>query len=227
MQAITRLCSRAILLHEGRIKLDGAPGEVANAYLRTGVTTTAVREWPDIANAPGDHVVRLCAVRIRSEGGEIVDAVDIRKSVGVEIEYEVLLPDHSFLVHFSVLNQEGAHLFVGVDTDPVWRGRRRPTGRYISTGWIPGNLLAEGLVSVRAVLMTWNPEVVHAAAEDAVAFRVLDDLTARDTARGDYSKAMPGLIRPLLRWTTQQVPSRDRAETDPWENPEKLVSQPY
>jgi hypothetical protein len=59
-----------------------------------------------------------------------------------------------------------------------------------------------------------------------VAFRVLDDLAAGDTARGDYCKAMPGLVRPLLRWTTQQVPPRDRAKANSQENPEKLVSQP-
>jgi lipopolysaccharide transport system ATP-binding protein len=226
MQAITRLCSRAVLLNEGRVKLDGAPSQVANAYLRSGITTTAAREWPDVAAAPGDHVARLCAVRVRSESGEVIDVVDIRKPVGIELEYEVLLPDYAFLVHFSVLNQEGMHLFVAVDIDPAWRGRRRPAGRYISTGWIPGNLLAEGLVSVRAVVMSWDPEVVHAVAEDAVAFRVLDDLTAADTARGDYGKAMPGLVRPLLRWTTRQVPPQDTPEGETRGDRAQLVSQP-
>jgi lipopolysaccharide transport system ATP-binding protein len=205
MQAITRLCPRAILLNEGRIKLDGASSEVANAYLRSGITTTAVREWPDIANAPGDNVIRFCAVRVRSEKGEAVDVVDIRDSVGIELEYEVLQPGYIFLPHFSVRNQEGMHLFVAVDVDPTWRGRRRPAGRYVSTAWIPSNLLAEGLMTVQAVLMSWNPEVSHAVVDDAVAFRVLDDLTATDTARGDYDKAMPGLMRPLLHWTTRQV----------------------
>ena len=205
MQAITRLCSRCILLNEGRIKLDGASTEVANAYLHSGITTTAAREWPDIAAAPGDHVARFRAVRVRSERGEVADVVDIRKPVAIELEYEVLLPNHVFLPHFSVRNQEGMHLFVAVDVDPTWRGRHRPPGRYVSTGWIPSNLLAEGLMSVQAVLMSLNPEVGHAVVDDAVAFRVLDDLTAADTARGDYGKAMPGLLRPLLHWTTRRL----------------------
>jgi hypothetical protein len=74
--------------------------------------------------------------------------------------------------------------------------------------------LAEGLMSVQAVLMSWNPEAPHAFVDDAVAFRVLDDLNATDTARGDYDKAMPGLMRPLLQWTTRHVPSSDSSEND-------------
>jgi lipopolysaccharide transport system ATP-binding protein len=109
--------------------------------------------------------------------------------------------------------------------DPTWRGQRRPLGRYVSTGWIPSNLLAEGLVSIQAVVMTLNPEVSRAVVEDAVAFRVLDDLTATNTARGDYGKAMPGLVRPLLQWTTRQVPPHGSAESDTRGKAEQFVSQ--
>jgi hypothetical protein len=71
--------------------------------------------------------------------------------------------------------------------------------------------------------MSLNPEVVHGAAEDAVAFRVLDDLAASDTSRGDYSKAMPGLVRPMLRWTTRQVDSPILAKTELQREPEKVL----
>ncbi len=225
MQAITRLCSRCVLLNEGRIKLDGASSDVANAYLRSDISTTGAREWPDIAAAPGDQVVRFCAVRVRSERGEVVDTIDIREPVGIELEYEVLLPGYVFLPHFSVRNQDGMHLFVGVDVDRTWRERRRPPGRYVSTGWIPGNLLAEGLMSIQAVVMSLNPPVGHAIVDDCVAFRVLDDLTATDTARGDYLYAMPGLMRPMLRWTTQALPSSNGSNGSGAMEAEELLTE--
>src|SRR6266849_2881953 len=53
MSAITRLCERAILVEEGRILHDGPSSEVVAAYLASGLGTTAAREWPDSANAPG------------------------------------------------------------------------------------------------------------------------------------------------------------------------------
>jgi lipopolysaccharide transport system ATP-binding protein len=205
MQAVTRLCSRCILLHEGRIKLDGSSVQVSNAYLNSGVTTTASREWPDISTAPGDEDTRLRAVRVRSAKGDVVDAIDIRETVGIELEYEIMEPGLKFLPHFAIRNQDGNVLFVAVDLDPEWRGRRRPPGRYVSTGWIPGNLLAEGSFYVQAVIMTLDPETVHALVDEAVAFRVVDDLTSQDTARGDYNKPTPGLMRPRLEWKTSLV----------------------
>jgi lipopolysaccharide transport system ATP-binding protein len=203
MQAVTRLCSRCIMLHRGEVKLDGESSRVANAYLNSGVTTSAAREWTDLSAAPGDHVVKLCGIRVRSAQGAIVDATDIRDSIGIELEYEVLTPGCFLLPHFALRNQEGAILFVAVDVDSSWRQRRRPAGRYVSTGWIPGNFLAEGMISVMAVIMSLKPETCHLLVEDAVAFRVMDDLSAHDTSRGDYSRPMPGLLRPMLRWTTR------------------------
>ena len=206
MQAVTRLCSRCILLHEGQVKLDGQSSQVAHAYLNSGATTTAAREWADISQAPGDEVGRFRAVRVRSKAGEVVDSIDIREPVAIELEYEVQAPGYKLLPHFALRNQDGTILFVAVDMDPAWRGRRRPPGRYVSTGWIPGNLLAEGFIYVQAVIMSLDPEVVHTAVDEAVAFRVVDDLSAVNTSRADYAKPMPGLMRPMLEWSTSFMP---------------------
>jgi lipopolysaccharide transport system ATP-binding protein len=212
MQAVTRLCPRCILLNEGRIKLDGPSAQVANAYLNSGVSTAAAREWPDIATAPGDEVARFRAVRVRSGEGEVIESIDARQPVGIELEFEILTPGRKFLPHFALWNQDGTLLFVAVDVDPEWRGRRRPSGRYVSTGWISGNMLAEGLIYVQAVLISLDPETVHAIVEEAVAFRVVDDMTATTTARGDYPNPMPGVVRPLLEWTTSFVPRHGDTE---------------
>jgi lipopolysaccharide transport system ATP-binding protein len=136
----------------------------------------------------------------------VVDSIEVHESVGIELEFEVLVPGHKFLPHFALRNQDGTVLFVAVDLDPAWRGQRRAPGRYVSTGWIPGNLLAEGYIYVEAVMMTLDPEAVHAIVGEAVAFRVVDDFSATNTSRGDYGQPMPGLIRPLLDWTTSFLP---------------------
>jgi lipopolysaccharide transport system ATP-binding protein len=205
MQAVTRLSQRCILLDHGCVRLDGPPSRVASAYLSSGVGATSAREWEDLATAPGDDVVRLRAVRVRSADGELVDTIDIRHPVGIELDYEVLEPGHVFHPHFGLRNEDGVMLFVAQDVDASWRRRRRPPGRYRSTGWIPGNLLAEGAISVLAVIMTLEPECGHAVVPDVVLFRVVDPLTATDTARGDYPRPIPGVLRPLLTWKTEYV----------------------
>jgi lipopolysaccharide transport system ATP-binding protein len=206
MRAVTRLSSRCVLIDKGRVRLDGPPSSVASAYLNSGVGTTACREWDDIWKAPGDEVVRVRAIRVRSEQGELIDSVDIRRSVGIEIEYDVLQPGYVFHPHFGLRNEEGVLLFLAQDVDLRWRGHRRPPGRYVSTGWIPGNLLAEGAMTVGVTMMTLQPEHLHVTVSDAVVFRVVDSLTATDTSRGDYPRPIGGLMRPMLKWTTAYTP---------------------
>ena len=63
-------------------------------------------------------------------------------------------------------------------------------------------------MSVYATLMTLKPETIRADMLHAVVFQVVDCLTADDTARGDYPRPIPGLIRPLLRWTTEYTPTQ-------------------
>jgi lipopolysaccharide transport system ATP-binding protein len=98
-------------------------------------------------------------------------------------------------------NEEGVRVFISLDQDPVWRRRPRPVGRYVSTSWIPGNLLAEGTMIIGASVRSERPGVVHFFERDTVAFQVIDSLDG-NSARGDYLGALPGIVRPLLKWTT-------------------------
>jgi lipopolysaccharide transport system ATP-binding protein len=209
MQAVTRLCRRAILLDQGTLKKDGPAHEVASAYMNPQHGSLGAREWPKRALAPGDDVTRLRAVRIRSGEGEIISSTDIRQPVAVEIEFEVLKAGYIFHPHFGLWNEEGLLIFVANDVDPKWQGRKRPPGRYIATGRIPGNFLAEGALSVAVSLMTLDPEHSHTDVMDSVMFHVVDPLSAKDTARGEYPRPMPGVLRPKLEWTNHYEPLAD------------------
>ncbi len=205
MPAITRLCERVILLDEGKVIKDGSSHQVVKAYLGSGLGTTAVREWPDLNKAPGNDVVRLCAVRVRLENGQISDAVDIRRPVGIEVEYQVLKAGCAFAPSLHFTNEEGVYVFVAGDCDLFWRKNPRATGRYISVAWIPGNLLSEGSLIVGVAISTGNATVTHVYERDVVAFQVIDRLEG-DSARGDYAGPVPGVVRPLLPWTTKFSP---------------------
>jgi len=202
MPAISRLCQRAILMGNGRVVQDGPVHEVISTYLNSGLGTSAVREWPDLAQAPGGDIARLCAVRVADEDGEILDAVDIRKPFRIEMEYEVLMSGYVLLPHLYIYNDEGVCAFGAQDLDPEWRGRKRPTGRYISTVWIPGNLMAEGRFFVDANMIAVEPFIFQYWSRSSVAFMVTDSLDG-DSSRGDWTGHMPGVVRPMLRWTTR------------------------
>lgn len=211
MNAVTRLCPRAILLSESRVQRDGPAGEVVSEYLRTGVGVTAAREWTDV-NAPGNNVARLRGVRIRSEG-VIRAAVDIRRPVHVEMEFDVLEPGRVLTPALHFCNEEGLFVFMLNDVDPEWRGQPRPVGRYVCRASLPGNLLAEGVLIVSAAVCEYDSMLVHVHEREAVAFQVVDSLDG-DSARGDYAGPMPGVVRPMASWFTQYAPLAEAMPSD-------------
>jgi lipopolysaccharide transport system ATP-binding protein len=201
MQAVTRLCPRTILLKGGEILADGPSHQIVSFYMNSERTTKAERKWDALEEAPGDEVVRLLGVRVRTKDGRPAEAVDIRESIDVDLEYEVLQPDQVFMIYFHVVNDEGVEVFLSIDNDTTWRNQNRPCGRYISTATIPGNLMSEGIFFISVGIRTLNPNIRHLRVDDAVAFHVLDSLDG-DSARGDYLGNVNGIVRPLLKWET-------------------------
>jgi lipopolysaccharide transport system ATP-binding protein len=93
-----------------------------------------------------------------------------------------------------------------MDLDPAWRGRPRPKGRWVSTVLIPGNLLAEGTLFVGPGLLSLNTLITQFQERDVVAFHVVDSQDG-DSARGDWTGKVDGVMRPLLNWNTQFNPT--------------------
>jgi lipopolysaccharide transport system ATP-binding protein len=205
MPAVTRLCQRVIYLDEGKLCHDGSSHEAIKAYLHSGLGTMHSREWLDADKAPGGEVVRLRAARVRTEDRQCTEKIDIRRPVGLEVEYEVLRPGYKLMPALALYNEEGVCAFTAFEHDPAWRGRIRPPGRYRSTAWIPGNYLAEGTMFVDVGLGTREPNIFQYHERQVVAFQVVDSADG-DSARADFAREMPGVVRPLLNWTTEFSP---------------------
>lgn len=211
LNAVERMCGRVLLMQRGELVAGGPPREVIAKYKQLSAEGEpagpqgigAERKWPDPAQAPSDGIVRLRRARVRTQEGETTNAIDIRRPVGVEIVYDVLKPDHMLVPNFHFYNEGGLQLFAVQEVGPEWRRRPRPVGQYVSTAWLPGNFLSEGAVRVSVGISSHIPVIaVHVFQDNAVAFRVYDKMEG-DSARGDFTGPMPGVIRPLVEWTTK------------------------
>ncbi len=201
MPSVLRLCPRVILLDGGHLTADGGGSHVVEEYMGRG-GGAAEREWPDPTSAPGDDRVRLKSVRVVNEQGEPAPEVDIREPVFVEVDYWNLSDDPNFRpaanIHF--FNAEGAYLFVSHDyNNMTWRRRPRSKGLVRTRCRIPGNLFAEGGVFITAAVSSYEPTLVHAIENDAVAFHVMDP-SEGDGVRGEWVGDFPGVVRPMLEW---------------------------
>jgi lipopolysaccharide transport system ATP-binding protein len=206
MPAITRFCKRAIVVDKGHIIDDGPSAEVVMRYLGMGGSEVlGGKVWSDIRDAPSGSHARLLSVRICGEHGDTLHSVDIRRPFGIEATWEVIQEGLSMAPHFSITNQENQRVFVTIDLDPNWRGKNRLRGTYTSTAWVPGNLMAEGIFYVTIHILGHQDQTLQLSVHSALSFQVVDTLEG-DSARGDYGKDFPGIVRPMLKWTTDFSP---------------------
>jgi len=204
MQAVSQLCDRTIWLEKGEIVRDGPSSEVVARYLQAGHGTSSSREFPDLAKAPGGDLVRIRSVRV-VQGEEEAAAVDVRRPVGIEIGFTILRGDgEPVFPKIKVVDQQGDVAFNAMDTSARWHDPSAP-GEYLSTAWIPPNLLNEGMATVHVGICSLGGAKLrpHAGCNDAVSFHVQDP-GAGDSARGLFAGQWKGVVRPMLDWTTEE-----------------------
>jgi lipopolysaccharide transport system ATP-binding protein len=219
MAAITRLCSRAILLKDGRIASDGAVDAVVGEYIRGVAGASPVEvDYEASGRMPGDDHARLLAARITSP--EMQSAVvDIRRPLRVEIDYEVLRDYWPLHPNVHLYSEDGTCVFIANDSHDAATRKPRPLGRHRAIVEVPGNTLSEGMFSVGIALSTFEPVVVHFWERGALAFQV-HDAGEGDSSRGTFAGRMPGAVRPMLSWTTVPLPSRPSGPSRPSRNDE-------
>jgi lipopolysaccharide transport system ATP-binding protein len=205
MQAVSSLCEKGMQLDHGRIVDTGPAGDVVARYLQSAGGTGSARFWEDLESAPGNDIARLRSVRVVLEDGAVVDAVDVRRPVGIEIGFTVLQRGRDGIFpKLKIYDSRGQVAFNAIDTSERWSEPAEP-GDYVSTAWIPGNLLNEGLVTVDVgVCSVATPKLhPHTGCTDAVSFHVHDPGEG-DSAKGPFTGQLKGVVRPLLEWTTEE-----------------------
>jgi len=201
LSAVQRFCKRAILLESGRLLSDGPTTEVVNQYLFSGIEKHGEIVWNDMRLAPGNEVVRIKAVRVKDQQGQVRYDFDIQEPVHLELEFQVLEEDYVLQDTFYLHNEAGQLILVSMNNhDSSWREKKRPKGIYRSVCSLPGNFLNEGVMVITGAVAT-NPSICHALASNIISFRINDP--GHGGVRGNYVRPWPGgLVRPLLNWKT-------------------------
>jgi lipopolysaccharide transport system ATP-binding protein len=203
MVAVQSLCSRALLLADGRVEALGAVGDVVPQYLAAGLQETdagPVRSWPDVSLAPGNGIARVTAIRI-TPATEVADGlIRMETPISVEIEYRRMVPDKVFHFSFHLINQQE------VDVLSTFTGICPATpGVYRSRCTIPGSLLNSGQYRLRVNLVEDYSRSTHLA--DATAAFSVEDLRERQI--GWMGRENSAVLIPLSWSTDAQLNARE------------------
>ncbi|MEO7366990.1 MAG: ABC transporter ATP-binding protein, partial [Gemmatimonadaceae bacterium] len=201
MTAIRRLCSRCVLLEEGRVDSVGPADEIVARYLSRGTSVSRELRW-EPGEAPGSSDLTLESIRVMDGAGRTNSTLSTRDEMVIEITYEVHRQLANPRIAFSLFTDEGVEVLATSDFHSGGDRRVRQTGVYQSKCIIPGGLLNMGryTISVDADI----PRVATLIRDVQLSFEI-DDLAFNDLGITIASKPS-GVIHPHLHWTVTREP---------------------
>ncbi|WP_158727915.1 MULTISPECIES: ABC transporter ATP-binding protein [unclassified Flavobacterium] len=202
MDSIMRLCSKAILLKNGKIIDYDITSKVIDNYLKSEYGTSSYKKWND--KNLFSNIVRIIDVKAHNKNLEAKENFKIIESVGITMQYEVIEEGNKIHGAFNFYDRNGINIFDAHENNTINYSDKKKCGVYETTAWIPKNLLSEGVILVGVALVTHDPFIVHFHEKDVIAFNLIDDVDNSPT-RGDYVGSLPGIIRPLLKWESKSI----------------------
>ena len=205
MAAMKRICNTGILLNKGNVDFTGLISETISRYTASGSGLITERNWNEDL-APGNNDVKLLNINITyADKSFPLDAnFDITRDLELTMRYKILIDRISFTHGVKLFDEEGLNIFDSHDVTSELGIAEKNMGTYSASVIIPGNLLREGNYSFTAALFRRNPLEILMYEEHLLTVNITDELKG-NSARGNYYMEFPGLIRPLLLWSSQKL----------------------
>jgi len=193
MAAVKSLCTRCLLLREGELVYNGDVAAGVAAYLDGTPAAVSVREWLESDHPPGNENVTLRHVRVTPPAGESVLTVDTGADIDIAFVNKVRGINLDCTVY--VRNADGILLFesgCGLSDENDAR-----VGLYRVRGRLPSHFLNDGRYFLSLVFGR-DQRYVLFTVDDVAGF----ELENTATGRGRNLSPAPGVVRPLITWTS-------------------------
>jgi lipopolysaccharide transport system ATP-binding protein len=195
MGAISELCSRGILINEGKIIYDGDVKLTIESYINEikGKKDKISRFSYD-KNKP----LQILDVMVTNGAGEPTEIFDISESISIKIDYQVNTQANNTNIAL-ILSRNGVELLCSFDTDAISKNlERRSLGRHSIIAKIPQKLLKAGCYSLSVGTGQINSGTTYEDHKDITTFEILE--LSEDTSFKGYCQRRNGLIIAPIEW---------------------------
>lgn len=192
MVALRSLCTRAILLEQGKLTYSGEPGDVIGRYLGRSSDggDEACHVFTSVIEVPGK--IKIHEIRAVQDGKEKGKPLAIEEPIFLEIDTEINAANRIDFT-FQFRDEEGNMLFVsgsGMD-ESFTSGSGEKTIRCT----IPGNFFNSGKVNLNLLTVENRSTLLHK--EDDILRLIMVD---SPRSLGQWMGKPPGAIRPKFNW---------------------------
>lgn len=191
MNAVQGLCTKALWLEKGQVRMQGATDEVVSAYIMEHAAQVLERSWSE-QDAPGDELLRVRSVSIRSLRADGLMRISDPVRVEIELDNAGVL-DNDLGIRLSMRTGTDAVAFIS-DLSEVIPDRVWPLGRSKVVCTIPGGLLNAGTYRINLMFIRKSKHWFRIP--EAVIFE-----TQEGPRKGTWIGEWGGAVRPNVEWS--------------------------
>lgn len=194
MAAVKSLCSRAVLLGNGRIAVEGQCDMVVAAHLGEGGDLSMQQEWHDSKSAPGNEEMWLRRIAIEAEPMHPELGITTSSDLKIVTEYWNSNPGTKLNTSLVLYTADDICVFNS------WSSfEPRPEGFNRDVCTIPSHLLNDDRYRIR-ILIVRDGTIPLIDVDHILSFTVREE--ERD---GSWFGKVIGAIRPKLEWKSQHL----------------------
>jgi lipopolysaccharide transport system ATP-binding protein len=194
--AVSELCTRGLLLTNGRKVMDGDVGPVLDEYSRLNALAGGASTFEDRPDLP----CAVVAAGAYAEDGKEEASFDLSQSITLRVDLRVRERIGALIVAMTITRNM-------VDVFHTFASDGRPgleevdPGDYRMTCHVPAQVLKAGLYSVR--IATTTPDTDFQSIENAIQFEVEE--RSENTHLKGYRRDRPGIVIFPGTWNTERI----------------------
>ena len=196
MGAVAELCTRAVLLHQGKTILDGTPSEVINEYMsKSGAGTLMIDDKRDVP-------IFVTEINLYGPEGIASSSMPIGLDAVLEIKYSVKEPLTNVTMAM-MLSRQGSPLLYSYDNDVVefQIDGVREVGEYTARINLPLSRFKEGQYAIEAKIGVGQTNMTNESA--VLVFEICN--YSVNTTHKSYKSERPGHLYWPLSWDTSKL----------------------
>lgn len=205
MKAVKNLCTRAILLNQGKLISNGPTAEVIDEYI--GNIEKSNELLPEISFPPDSNkLFQICAIRILDNKGNLSVELDRTQPFRVAIDYDIREDTRIASVEFSIKKLDDTLIYHTADTDLTPDGIiQRKQGSYTASVKFPGYLLNAGKYKIDAFTRWGKPDYDHP--DTCLVFHLNDYGTYASRVKNvvDKQGQRRGVLAIPLEWNSKKL----------------------
>lgn len=200
MNAITRLCSRAVWIHNGVSMKIGEPREIVQEYITHTVPRGDVHSVNTLlSRLPTDPTIKITDVKIYQDGCES-GAIFRDYPIKIRISHDIFQKEAGLRIFVKVLDDNGnTVLRTYHDNTEI---KILEPGSYCSQVIIPANLLAHRNYEIGIGALIFNVRTCTGNISEGVRIPIVVETVAAIDSYPEEAYTYRPMIEPTLKWDT-------------------------